>query len=486
MTALAAGVALVLGAGGTTQAAPVLDLQLVATSLANPVAITHAGDGSGRLFITLQDGRIVIFNGTQVLATPFLDIRPLVLSGGERGLLSTAFHPNYEANGFFFVDYTNLNGDTVIARYSVSANPNVGDPNSAVIILAIDQPFVNHNGGQLQFGPNGFLYIGMGDGGGTGDPDDNAQNLGTLLGKILRINVNRGLPYTIPANNPFVTTPGARGEIWAYGFRNPWRFSFDRLTNDLFIADVGQNMWEEVNFHEFGRVTGENYGWRLMEGNHCFNPSTNCNDGTLILPIAEYSHEAGRCSVTGGYRYGGSQFPALDGIYFYADFCTGEIWGATMDGVGDWTSTLLLDSPLAISTFGEDESGELYVAHLSNPDGAIYRIGATETFSSITLTAPANGFILTSPPTFVWSPDAGTNNGYAVELSYSPSFSSFWSTYANLRLTIDTTSWAMPASVFQRIESNRQVFWRVRGVDLDQPPPRTIITSSEVRSFFKQ
>jgi glucose/arabinose dehydrogenase len=253
---------------GMVWAAPEIDLEPIASGLANPIAITHAGDGSDRIFITLQGGQIMIYDGAQLLSKPFLDITSQVItSGGEQGLLSAAFHPNYTNNGFFFVNYTDTNSETVIARYSVSSDPDVADPNSAFILLRIAQPFGNHNGGQLQFGLNGLLYIGMGDGGSGGDPRDNAQNLGTLLGKMLRIDVDGGVSYAIPLDNPFLGTPNAREEIWALGLRNPWRFSFDRLTGDLFIGDVGQSSWEEVDFQPGNSPGGENYGWRLMEGN---------------------------------------------------------------------------------------------------------------------------------------------------------------------------------------------------------------------------
>ena len=351
-----------------------IQLEPVITGIDSPVAITHAGDGSGRLFITLQIGKILVFDGKQLLPTPFLDIGPLITPGSERGLLSVAFHPNYPTNGFLYVDYTDLNGDTVIARYRVSIDPNVVDPASAVILLGIPQPFANHNGGQLQFGPDGFLYIGMGDGGSGGDPLNNAQNLGSLLGKILRIDVDASLPYGIPLDNPFIANPNAAPEIWALGLRNPWRFSFDRLLGDLLIADVGELIWEEVNFQLANSLGGENYGWRLMEGNHCYNPSTGCNDGSLTLPVIEYDHSLGNCSITGGYRYRGSLHPDLEGVYFYADFCSGIIWGATRDVAGSWTSEQVLDTGLLITSFGEDEDGELYLAHFSSTNGIIYKV----------------------------------------------------------------------------------------------------------------
>ena len=362
---------LLLLTSGTIWAAPSIEIKPIITGLVKPVSITHAGDGSGRLFITLQGGLIVVYDGNEVLPAPYLDLSTLVSSGGEQGFLSTAFHPNYKSNGFFFVNYTNTNGDTVVARYTVSADPNVANPDSALVVLTMTQPYSNHNGGQLQFGPDGYLYIGMGDGGSGGDPENKAQNPGTLLGKMLRIDVDSGNPYAIPATNPFVGNLEVLDEIWALGLRNPWRFSFDRLTGDIFIADVGQSEWEEVNFQPASSSGGENYGWRLMEGTHCYNPPADCNDGSLALPILEYSHDVG-CSVTGGYRYRGSQNTSLYGIYLYADYCTGRIWGATDHGGGEWSSSELLDTNFFISTFGEDEAGEIYFADLGS--GTIYQI----------------------------------------------------------------------------------------------------------------
>jgi glucose/arabinose dehydrogenase len=352
-----------------TQAEPVITLEPVANGLPNLVSVTHAGDS--RLFITLQRGQVMIHDGTRVLPEPFLDIRSLVTSNDERGLLSVAFHPHYAFNGLFYVNYTNLSGNTVVARYSVSPlDANRANPSSAVPILTIAQPFANHNGGQLQFGPDGYLYIGMGDGGSGGDPGNRAQNLGDLLGKMLRIDVDSASPYAIPPSNPF-TGQGMRREIWAYGLRNPWRFSFDRATGDLWIADVGQGTWEEIDFQPATSIGGENYGWRRMEGTHCFNPATNCNTGNLVLPVIEYDHGVG-CSVTGGYVYRGTRSPRLIGRYIYGDFCTGRIFGATRSANGAVTTGQLIDVPFNISTFGEDVAGEIYVGDYSN--GILYRL----------------------------------------------------------------------------------------------------------------
>ena len=258
-----------------------------------------------------KGGRIRIISGGNLRAEPFLDISSLVLSrGSEQGLFAIAFHPDYRTNGIFFVHYSDQVGDTVIARYRVSSDPNRADPASGTKILGVDQPASNHNGGQIAFGPDGYLYIGLGDGGGAGDPQGNGQNRASLLGKILRLDVDRGEPYAIPSDNPFRTTAGARPEIWALGLRNPWRFSFDRTTGDLFIADVGQGVVEEVDFQPATSKGGENYGWNSMEGSRCYKPATGCNRNGLVLPVAEYDHDLG-CSITGGFRYRGQTVPSL-------------------------------------------------------------------------------------------------------------------------------------------------------------------------------
>ncbi|MEW5958791.1 MAG: PQQ-dependent sugar dehydrogenase [Chloroflexota bacterium] len=356
------------------------DVQITLDPLAGgfnaPVQVTHAGDGSGRLFVVEQSGRIRIIdsNGT-VLSTPFLNLSSLVsCCGGEQGLLGLAFHPNYETNGYFYVNYTrSSDGDTVIARYQVSANPQVADPGSAFTLLTIDQPYDNHNGGQLLFGPNdGYLYIGMGDGGSGGDPQNRAQNIDSLLGKMLRIDVNGGPPYSIPATNPYANSAGA-DEIWALGLRNPWRFSFDRANGDLYIGDVGQGEWEEVSFQAAGTPGGVNFGWRCREGAHNYNFSGNCGSLTLTDPIAEYNHNEGGNAVTGGFVYRGPLFANMAGRYFFADYGFGKIWSIYQTGPTGWSNKELeLDTTFAISAFGEDEAGELYVVGYSN--GIIYHL----------------------------------------------------------------------------------------------------------------
>ncbi|MBI4639339.1 MAG: PQQ-dependent sugar dehydrogenase [Candidatus Tectomicrobia bacterium] len=365
-----------------------VSLRQVVSGLSSPTFITHAGDL--RIFITEQPGRIRILHNGSLLATPFLDIRHLVRPGGERGLLSMAFHPNYgtpgaPGEGLFWVNYTNINGDTVIARYRVANdNPNLANPDSALILFTIAQPFSNHNGGQLQFGlvegqeQKRYLYIGMGDGGSGGDPQNNGQRDDTLLGKMLRIDPStdaRPSPpfYTIPPDNPHAAAGILLGAIWAKGLRNPWRFSFDVQTGNLYIADVGQDLWEEVNVTPARTSGGLNYGWRITEGLHCFNPSRNCNMSGLALPVIEYgrSDNRSRCSVIGGYVYRGSRFPMLVGKYIYADFCSGEIFGLEEVSSGKWESTLLLSSGVMPLTFGEDVNQELY---MGAADGNVYQI----------------------------------------------------------------------------------------------------------------
>jgi glucose/arabinose dehydrogenase len=331
---------------------------IITRGLAQPLYVTHAFDD--RLFIVEQAGTIRIFQNGELLPDLFLDILdPVGSNSNEQGLLGLAFHPNYQENGTFFLNYTDPSGNTNIARYRVSSDPNVADPTSEQILLTIPQPYANHNGGMIAFGPDGYLYVGMGDGGSQGDPQNHGQNRGTLLGSILRLDVDSADGgYTIPADNPFVGDPNARPEVWAYGFRNPWRFSFDRLNGDLFIADVGQNAWEEVSWQAGGTPGGQNFGWNVMEGNHCY--TANCNPVDFTPAIFEYDHSQG-CSISGGYIYRGQQFPSLYGNYFTADFCTGTIWGVFQQPDGRWQSTIVHQSGLPINSFGEDVNGELYV-----------------------------------------------------------------------------------------------------------------------------
>ncbi|GIV88692.1 MAG: glucose dehydrogenase [Chloroflexus sp.] len=348
-------------------------LEKIADNFRRPTHLTNAGDGSRRLFVVEQEGQIWVIYDGQRLSEPFLDLRAQVGSrGNEQGLLSIAFHPQFANNGRFFVNYTDRNGDTVVAEYRVSTDPNRADPASGRELLRIAQPAANHNGGLLLFGPDGYLYIGTGDGGGAGDPLDAGQRLDTLLGKLLRIDVDNGQPYTIPADNPFLNRNGALPEIWAYGLRNPWRFTFDAVDNILFIADVGQNAWEEVNAVP-ANAAGLNYGWRLMEGEQCYRPAT-CDPSGLVMPVAVYPHDSaiGGCSVTGGEVYRGIRQPALIGVYFYADFCTGNLW-ALWRNTGEWRHALVARLNLQTTSFGLDEDGEIY---LLDRAGGVYRLVA--------------------------------------------------------------------------------------------------------------
>jgi glucose/arabinose dehydrogenase len=359
---------------------PDISLELV-TTVDTPVYLTHAGDE--RLFIVEQPGSIRIYTEAQGLReTPFLDIRNKVGFGGERGLFSVAFHPDYANNGFFYVAYTNTDGSSVIERYAVSSgDEDLADPNSGRTLLVIAQPFANHNGGQLQFSPDdGYLYVGMGDGGSGGDPACRAQRSDTPLGKILRIdvdqNVNQPPFFGIPTDNPFAGTNDPADlvpdEVWAFGLRNPWRFSFDRLTGDLFMADVGQSTREEVDLQPTGSGGGENYGWKVMEGDYCFDPdpidedcptgTPSCFDAAYTAPIHVYPHQNGNCSITGGYVYRGSAIPSLQARYLFGDYCTTIIWALEETMPGVWAATELLHpADFGLTSFGEDRTGELYV-----------------------------------------------------------------------------------------------------------------------------
>ncbi|GIV80010.1 MAG: glucose dehydrogenase [Litorilinea sp.] len=365
---------------------PELTLTRIVGEYDQPVHVTHAGDGSGRLFVVERAGVIRVVQGETLLPDPFLDIRDRVNSNcGECGLLGLAFPPDFATGGYFFVHYSAVGNpvspdapsepdpgtgnDTVVARFRITGDGNVADPDSEERILLVNQPYTNHNGGHLTFGPDGYLYVGLGDGGSGGDPFNAGQRTDTLLGKILRIQVGATGSYTIPTDNPFAQVAGSRDEIWAYGLRNPWRFNFDRLTGDLYIADVGQGSYEEVNFQPAASSGGENYGWRIMEGMHCYGSPT-CDQTGLTLPVAEYDHSRGDCSITGGMVYRGF-LTRLQGIYLYGDFCTGRIWGLQRDGSG-WAVQELADTRLRISSFGEDEAGNVFVVDM---DGGIYLVG---------------------------------------------------------------------------------------------------------------
>ena len=355
----------------------------VAQGLQNPVDIQSARDGSSRLFIVQQNGIIRVMRNGALLPDPFLDIRDRTRAESECGLLGLAFPPKYQEKRYFYVNYTDPGcRNSVIARYRITGpNGDAADAGSGEVLLTQPQPFSNHNGGQLQFGPDGFLYIGFGDGGSGGDPQNNGQNPNTWLGKMLRIDTENGAtylgpPYKIPATNPFAAESRYKPEIWATGVRNPWRFSFDRETGDMWMADVGQNRAEEINFQSAGSQGGENYGWRTMEGFACFNPADNCNRANLTQPVHEYTRAQGDVSVTGGYVYRGTRWPSLRGTYVYGDYATGRIWGLRREGPL-FNNRLLLRPPgTSISTFGEDEDGELYVAH--HGGGIVYRIEAVD------------------------------------------------------------------------------------------------------------
>jgi len=370
------------GGGGTDPAAPpatppltglTLGFTAMATGLVQPVAIVAAGDASDRIFLAEQRGTVRILAAGVLSATPFLDIRSRVLAGGEQGLLGLAFSPDYARNGRFYICYTRSpDGASVISRFTVSAEADLALASSEEVLLTVPQPFANHNGGQLAFGPDGFLYIGLGDGGSGGDPLDNAQNPAVLLGKLLRIDVDGvASGYAVPSDNPFVADPAWQPEIWAAGLRNPWRFSFDRATGDLFVADVGQETWEEVNFAPAGSGGGQNFEWNRREGEACYNPAVGClSPPNATPPVAVYDHGQG-CSVTGGYVFRGPGNPALQGVYLYGDFCSGAIWGLRPNGSG-WDNQLLASSGVLISAFGEDEQGRLYLADYGS--GRLLRI----------------------------------------------------------------------------------------------------------------
>ena len=351
--------------------------QRIVTGLSSPVGLTAPPGDTTRVFIVEKTGTIRIYKGGALLPNPFFTKTGLG-TGSEQGLLGLAFHPQYATNGKFYVYYTDPR-DIHVVEYLVSSNPDSASATSREILFVAHPGQDNHNGGQIAFGPDGFLYIGTGDGGGGGDPDGNGQDVNVLLGKMLRIDVDTGSPYAVPATNPFAGQAGHKGEIWSFGLRNPWRFSFDRANGDIYIGDVGQGDWEEVDY-EPTMTGGRNYGWNRMEGNHCYPPSnTTCSSVDITLPVAEYSHSGGNCSITGGYVYRGSQLPELQGTYFYGDYCSGiirslKIVGGTVTEPLDWTTTIRTNGGGAmsgLSSFGEDGAGELYFVLLG---GEVYRL----------------------------------------------------------------------------------------------------------------
>ena len=354
---------------------PSLALSRVVSGLQRPLWVGGAGDGSGRLFVLEQAGTIRVIRDGRLVSRPYLDIRDGVSSGGERGLLGLAFAPTFARDGRFFVDATDPDGNTFVAEFRApDPAADTADPESERVILRIAQPFPNHNGGGIIARPDGTLWIGTGDGGSAGDPRGNGQRRTTLLGKLLRIDPRAAgnAPYTVPPDNPFVGRTDARGEIWAYGLRNPWRFSFDRATGDLWIGDVGQDRWEEVDLVRAGSAGGRNFGWNVMEGRHCYAPSPGCRTDGLTLPVAEYDHGQG-CAITGGFVYRGAAIPALAGTYLYADSCSGRIWG--LEAAADVPqSRLLASTGASIVSFGEDDAGELFVTDIAG--GAVSRLVA--------------------------------------------------------------------------------------------------------------
>ncbi len=353
---------------------PKVETVAFATGLSAPTDIKNSGAANDtRLFVAEQSGKIKILDQYgAVQAQPFLDSSNKTKASGELGLLGFAFHPNFAQNGYVYVDYTDPNQNTIIARYQLNKNTGVLDPNSEKVLLKIAQPYANHKGGAMQFGPDGYLYIGMGDGGSAGDPQNRAQNTNELLGKILRIDVDHGDPYAIPASNPFAKSSSGKPEIWAYGLRNPWRISFDTKTGDLYIADVGQNQYEELDFQPASSKGGENYAWRCYEGLHEFNTQDCHPSSPYSLPVLEYNHDNHRCSITGGYVYRGKKYPALNGKYLYADYCSGEIYLTQNNGSSSWGTTLAANKNYSITTFGQDVAGELYLADAKS--GTIYRV----------------------------------------------------------------------------------------------------------------
>jgi glucose/arabinose dehydrogenase len=403
----------------TTFSQPVLNYKQVITSLTSPVDIVNANDGSKRLFVVQQNGIIKVFDSLFNYKSDFITV-PGVLTGGERGLLSMAFHPDYRNNGFFFVYYTNSSGSIEIARLKVSTDPNTADAGSKLVIITIPHPGqANHNGGKLNFGRDGYLYFGTGDGGSGGDPPNNAQTGISLLGKMLRIDIDHiagTSNYSIPADNPYINDPLIADEVWAMGLRNPWRWSFDRITGDMWIGDVGQNAWEEINFSKANETKGVNYGWRCYEGTHAYNTTGCKTPENYVPPVFDYPHNAaaGGFVVTGGYVYRGTEYPSLNGYYICADYASANQWMIS-DSANTWVVKKQAGTfPAAISSFGEGEDGTLYACSLSA--GIIYKIEAITDvqFQLLTFT----GEVKNNIATIKWSA-SGEQNLQQFELEAS-------------------------------------------------------------------
>ena len=437
-----------------------VSIQQMASGLSQPVGVYDCNDG--RMFVLEKDAAdIEILDANWQPVGKFLDLTGIVSTGGERGLLGMAFHPDYQNNGYFYVNYTNSAGDTQVSRYTVSGNPNVADPNSALPLLTIDQPYGNHNGGHIVFGPDGYLYIGMGDGGSGNDPLNSGQTPTTLLGKMLRIDVDNpqnGENYGIPNDNPFVGAQDTLPEIWALGLRNPWKFSFDSQTGELWIGDVGQNAWEELNLVPAG-VGGQNYGWRCYEANHVNPNVAPCNDldpATLTFPIYEFDQDVYQfCSITAGVRYRGTEYPGLQEHFVFADYCNGRLYSLYQDQNGNWDDMIIRNSPtFGIVMFYENDLGQVFYAHINN--GAIYKItencGAYDPYASSngdgSMSAFANnGFTATS---YWWYKDGIIING-ATSATYTPDSSGEYycvvANSANCSRQTNSLSWFVTGGV---------------------------------------